>query len=82
MGPVIWWESIRDGRLLYGLLYDKSQKLLKEKAIEVKAIVVVQPQSVTKHHAAARSLPSPLWYGGENRKSKRNCGLRKAQFVN
>ncbi|GAB0209612.1 hypothetical protein GRJ2_003426900 [Grus japonensis] len=31
MGPVALWENIRGGRLLYGVLHDKSQKLLKEK---------------------------------------------------
>ncbi|GAB0207085.1 hypothetical protein GRJ2_003174100 [Grus japonensis] len=31
MGPVASWESIEGGRLLYGVLHDESQKLLKEK---------------------------------------------------
>ena len=31
MGPVILWESIGGGKLLYEVLHDKLQKLLKEK---------------------------------------------------
>lgn len=31
MGPVTLWESNGSGRLLYGVLYDELQKLLKER---------------------------------------------------
>ena len=31
MGPVALWGSSRGGRLLYGVLHNKSRKLLKEK---------------------------------------------------
>lgn len=29
--PLMLWESVKSGKLLYGLLNDKLQKLLKEK---------------------------------------------------
>jgi len=42
MGPVALWESVGGGRLLYGVLHNKLQRLLEEKAsqasLEVKAI--------------------------------------------
>lgn len=31
MGPVILWETIRGERLMYGVLHNKLQKLLKDK---------------------------------------------------
>lgn len=31
MSPAVSWESIGDGKQLYGVPYNKSQKLLKEK---------------------------------------------------
>lgn len=31
IGPLMLWESVKSGKLLYGLLNDKLQKLLKEK---------------------------------------------------
>jgi len=34
MNPVKFLESIRGGRLLYGVLHDKLQKLLKKKVNE------------------------------------------------
>ena len=34
--------------------------------------VVVQPQSATRHHAAARSLPPPLWDGGRESEEQKN----------
>ena len=35
MGPVVLWESIGDRKLLYGVLHDELQKLLREKVNRV-----------------------------------------------
>jgi len=31
MGPIVLWENVRDGRLLYGVLHDESLTPLKDK---------------------------------------------------